>query len=32
VSPAMAAAAAIAGRIVDVTRPGALKGGQDEAV
>jgi 3-isopropylmalate/(R)-2-methylmalate dehydratase large subunit len=32
VSPAMAAAAAIAGRIVDVTQPGALEGGQDEAV
>jgi 3-isopropylmalate/(R)-2-methylmalate dehydratase large subunit len=31
-SPAMAAAAAIAGRIVDITRADALEGGQDEAV
>ena len=32
VSPAMAAAAAIAGRIVDVTQPGALEGADDAAV
>jgi 3-isopropylmalate/(R)-2-methylmalate dehydratase large subunit len=32
VSPAMAAAAAIAGRIVDVTQPGALEGAGDAAV
>lgn len=32
VSPAMAAAAAIAGRLVDITRPDALEGKHDEAV
>jgi 3-isopropylmalate/(R)-2-methylmalate dehydratase large subunit len=32
VSPAMAAAAAIAGRLVDVTQPGALEGRDDAAV